>query len=153
MTTETAQASGSGKVPPRWAMKAMTRIHVILHRLSGGKLLNTLSGDDVCFVTMTGAKSGRQITIPLMHVPHGDGVLLVASQGGAPRNPVWYNNLVAHPEISVSHRGRRMKLEARLASAEEKPGLWPICDASYAPYADYRKRTDRDIPVFSCEPA
>jgi deazaflavin-dependent oxidoreductase (nitroreductase family) len=150
MTTETAQTSGSGKVPPRWAMKAMTRIHVILHRLSGGKLFNSLSGDDVCFVTMTGAKSGRQITIPLMYVPHGEGVLLVASQGGAPRNPVWYKNLVAHPEISVSHRGRRMKLEARLASAEEKPGLWPICDANYAPYADYRKRTDRDIPVFVC---
>jgi deazaflavin-dependent oxidoreductase (nitroreductase family) len=131
-------------------MKAMTRIHVILHRLSGGKLFNSLSGDDVCFVTMTGAKSGRQITIPLMYVPHGEGVLLVASQGGAPRNPVWYKNLVAHPEISVSHRGRRMKLEARLASAEEKPGLWPICDANYAPYADYRKRTDRDIPVFVC---
>jgi len=150
MTTETAQTSGSGKVPPRWAMKAMTRIHVILHRLSGGKLFNSLSGDDVCFVTMTGAKSGRQITIPLMYVPHGEGVLLVASQGGAPRNPVWYKNLVAHPEISVSHRGRRMKLEARLASAEEKPGLWPICDANYAPYAGYRKRTDRDIPVFVC---
>ncbi len=150
MTTETAQTSGSGKVPPRWAMKVMTRIHVILHRLSGGKLFNSLSGDDVCFVTMTGAKSGRQITIPLMYVPHGEGVLLVASQGGAPRNPVWYKNLVAHPEISVSHRGRRMKLEARLASAEEKPGLWPICDANYAPYADYRKRTDRDIPVFVC---
>jgi deazaflavin-dependent oxidoreductase (nitroreductase family) len=150
MTTETAQTSGSGKMPPRWAMKAITRIHVILHRLSGGKLFNSLSGDDVCFVTMTGAKSGRQITIPLMYVPHGEGVLLVASQGGAPRNPVWYKNLVAHPEISVSHRGRRMKLEARLASAEEKPGLWPICDANYAPYADYRKRTDRDIPVFVC---
>jgi deazaflavin-dependent oxidoreductase (nitroreductase family) len=150
MTTETAQTSGSGKMPPRWAMKAITRIHVILHRLSGGKLFNSLSGDDVCFVTMTGAKSGRQITIPLMYVPHGEGVLLVASQGGAPRNPVWYKNLVAHPEISVSHRGRRMKLEARLASAEEKPGFWPICDANYAPYADYRKRTDRDIPVFVC---
>ena len=102
---------------------------------------------------MKGAKSGRTLTIPLMHVPYRDGVLLVASLGGAPRNPVWYNNLVKHPEIAVSHRGRRMNLRARLATPEEKPELWPICDQHYAPYADYRKRTTRDIPIFVCEAA
>jgi deazaflavin-dependent oxidoreductase (nitroreductase family) len=88
-----------------------------------------------------------------MYVPYGDGVLLVASLGGAPRNPVWYRNLVKHPEIVVTHRGRRMKLRARLATSQEKPGLWPLCDQHYAPYADYRKRTTRDIPIFVCEPA
>ena len=142
----------TGSPPPRWVLKTMTRMHVALHRLSGGRLFNTLTGDDVCFVTMTGARSGRRLPIPLMHVPPAGGVLLVASQGGAPKNPVWYNNLVKHPEIDVSHRGRSMKLKARLASAEEKPALWPICDQHYAPYADYRARTSRDIPVFICEP-
>jgi deazaflavin-dependent oxidoreductase (nitroreductase family) len=88
-----------------------------------------------------------------MYVPYRDGLLLVASQGGAPRNPVWYHNLVKHPEIEVSHRRRRRKLRARLADPEEKPGLWPICDQHYPPYADYRKRTTRDIPIFVCEPA
>ena len=100
---------------------------------------------------MTGARSGRRLTIPLMHVPHGEGVLLVASQGGAPRNPVWYNNLVAHPEIEVNHRGHEMKLKARLAEPDEKAALWPVCDSHYAPFADYRQRTSRDIPVFICE--
>jgi deazaflavin-dependent oxidoreductase (nitroreductase family) len=80
-------------------------------------------------------------------------VLLVASQGGAPKHPVWYHNLVKHPEIEVRHKQKRMKLRARLATAEEKPELWPICDAAYAPYADYRQRTTRDIPIFVCEPA
>ena len=103
-------------------------------------------------MTMTGAKSGRTRTIPLMYVPHEEGVLLVASQGGAPKNPVWYGNLVKHPEIEVSHRGRRMQLRARLAAPEEKPALWPICDQHYAPYAPSRQRTPRDIPVFVCEP-
>jgi deazaflavin-dependent oxidoreductase (nitroreductase family) len=79
-------------------------------------------------------------------------MLLVASMGGAPRNPVWYHNIAKHPEITVRHRRRRMKLRARLATPEEKPGLWPICDQHYAPYADYRKRTTRDIPIFVCEP-
>ena len=147
-----AASTAGGSAPPRWAMKAMTRTHVFLHRLSGGRLLNRLGGDEVCFIEMTGAKSGRQITIPLMYVPYQEGVLLVASQGGAPRNPVWFANLVKHPEIEVSHRGRRMQLRARLAAAEEKPALWPICDEHYAPFAEYRKRTDRDIPIFVCEP-
>jgi deazaflavin-dependent oxidoreductase (nitroreductase family) len=141
-----------GKPPPRWILKAVTRTHIFLHRLTGGRLFNTLGGDDVCFVTMTGAKSGRTLIVPLMYVPYEEGVLLVASQGGAPRNPIWYNNLVKHPDIAVSHRRRKMKLRARLASTEEKPALWPICDKYYAPYADYRARTDRDIPIFVCEP-
>ncbi len=144
---------GSGAPPPRWALKLFTRLHVALHKLSGGRLFNRLGGDDVCFVTMKGARSGRILTIPLMWVPYESGVLLVASQGGAPRNPVWYNNLVKHPDIEVSHRGQRMKLRARLATAEEKPSMWPICDRYYAPYAEYRQRTTRDIPIFVCEPA
>ena len=152
MTTE-ATPTSKGAPPPRWLMKAVTRLHVLLNRLTGGRLFNTFGGDDVCFVTMRGAKSGRMLTIPLMYVPYRDGLLLVASQGGAPRNPVWYHNLVKQPEIVVSHRRRRMRLRARLAKPEEKPELWPVCDQHYAPYADYRKRTTRDIPIFVCEPA
>jgi len=147
-----AAKKGSGAPPPRWVLKTMTKVHVFLNRLSGGKLLNTLAGDDVVFVTMKGAKSGKILTIPLMHVPWKDGVLLVASQGGAPKNPVWYKNLVKHPDIDVRHRGREMALRARLASAEEKPSMWPVCDQHYAPFEEYRARTDRDIPVFVCEP-
>jgi deazaflavin-dependent oxidoreductase (nitroreductase family) len=157
MASETPSEENSpadkGSPPPRWVLKAMTRMHVALHRMTGGRLFNTLTGDDVCFVTMTGAKSGRRLTVPLMYVPHSGGVLLVASQGGAPKNPVWYNNLVQHPDIEVNHRGRPMTLKARLAKGEEKAALWPLCDQHYAPYADYRARTTRDIPVFICEPA
>lgn len=144
--------SRHGKPPPRWLLKAMTRVHLLLHRLTGGRRFNQLGGDEVCFVTMTGAKSGRRITIPLMYVPHGEGVLLVASQGGAPTNPAWYHNLVEQPDIEVDHRGRRMRLRARLARPDEKPALWPICDHHYAPYAEYRQRTTRDLPIFVCEP-
>jgi deazaflavin-dependent oxidoreductase (nitroreductase family) len=153
MSNETTAIDPSaGKPPPRWILKALTRTHVLLNRLTGGRLFNTLSGDEVCFVTMTGAKSGRVLTIPLMYVPYEKGVLLVASQGGAPKNPIWYRNLVAHPDITVRHRGTEMRLRARQAGPEEKGALWPICDEHYAPYAEYRKRTTRDIPIFVCEP-
>ena len=154
MTTESAATSTSTDAPPpRWVLKTMSRLHVFLHRLTGGRLLNRLGDYDVCFVTMKGAKSDRTLTIPLVYVPYRDGVLLVASQGGAPRNPAWYHNLVKYADIVVSHRGHRMKLRARLAMANEKPDLWLICYQQYAPYAEYRKRTTRNIPIFVCEPA
>ena len=154
MTDESGKTSKSaGKHPPRWAVKGMTRVHMMLHKLTGGKGFNSLAGDEVCFVTMTGAKSGRTLTIPLMHIPYREGVLLVASQGGNPNNPVWYSNLVKHPDIKVSYRGNEMKLRARIAAAEEKPALWPICYQAYAPFEEYRKRTSRDIPIFICEPS
>lgn len=150
--TENAPGAASGSPPPRWLLKGITRAHVLLHRLSGGRLFNRLGGSEVCFVTMTGARSGRSITVPLIYVPHQQGVLLVASQGGAPRHPVWYRNLSKHPQIEVFYRGRRMSLRARLANPEERLALWPICDQHYPPYADYRKRTAREIPIFVCEP-
>lgn len=138
--------------PPKWILKAVSRTHVFLNRATRGKMFNTLSGDEVCFVTMTGAKSGRTITMPLMYVPYNDGVLLVASMGGSPKNPLWYYNIAKNPDLTVTHRGRKMTLRARLATAAEKADLWPVCDSHYAPYADYRARTDRDIPIFICEP-
>jgi deazaflavin-dependent oxidoreductase (nitroreductase family) len=151
MSSENRAPSGNGSLPPRWVLKLVTRLHVALHRVTGGGF-NKLGQDEVCFVSMTGAKSGRTLTIPLMYVPYRDGVLLVASQGGAPKNPIWYHNLVKHPNIEVEQRGRHMKLDARLADPTEKASLWPICDEHYAPYAEYRARTTRDIPMFVCEP-
>ena len=149
-----ADSSGErrgARIPSRRALKVLAETHIWVNRLSRGRLGNTTHGHEVCFVTMTGAKTGRKITKPLIYVPHDDGVLLVASLGGGPKNPVWYHNLVAHPQIDVRHRGRSMRLAARLATRDEKPALWPICDAAFSPYAEYRTKTDRDIPIFVCE--
>ena len=140
------------RTPPSSLVKWLARIHIGVNRLSGGRVGNKMQGFEVCFVTMTGAKSGREITKPLMYVPYEDGVLLVASLGGAPRNPAWYWNVLKHPDIEVRHRRQTMDLTARLATAAEKPSLWPICDERFPPYAEYRALTDRDIPIFVCEP-
>ncbi len=152
MTKATQQPAVGAMTPPVWAIRSMTLMHKYLRAMSGGLLFNSFGGSDVCFVEMTGAKSGRTLTVPLMYVPHGRGVLLVASVGGNPRNPAWYHNLVKHPDIVIEHRGKRTPMTARLASAEEKPALWPVCDRYYPPYAVYRAATTRDIPVFICEP-
>ena len=121
---------------------------------SGGTKMGQLAGRDICVVTMKGARSGKTRHIPLMYVPYleGEGVLLVASLGGAPRHPTWYYNLVANPEIAVQVRERSLSLCARVASAEEKAAVWPTCCHHYPDYQLYQDRTARDIPVFLCEP-
>lgn len=146
-----SKAKSPGKPLPRRVLKIMAKVHVFLHRLTGGRAFNRLAGGEVCFVTMTGARSARQITIPLLYLPYGNGVLLVASQTGRTTNPVWYKNLVKHPEIEVRHRRNKLELRAREATIEEKVDLWPICDELYPDFIQYRARTTRDIPIFICE--
>ena len=137
--------------PPRWFLKAYTRINVLLYRLSGGRLMNTLAGMPIVLIKMTRAKSSASTTIPLMYVPHKDGVVLVASQGGAPKNPGWYYSLTKNPEVEVTQGGKTQKLRARRVSDEEKAELWPTCVKHYPPFQQYQNRTERNIPVFLCE--
>jgi deazaflavin-dependent oxidoreductase (nitroreductase family) len=132
-------------------IKPFSRLNVWVYRLTGGRLMGTLQGRPVV-LTMTGAKSGQRRTIPLMYVPYKDGIIVVASQGGAPRSPVWYRNLVENPDIEAQYRSRKMKLRARQVDDAEKAALWPICVEHYPPFEDYQARTDRNIPVFVCEP-
>jgi deazaflavin-dependent oxidoreductase (nitroreductase family) len=145
-------AADDGAPPPRWVLKAFTRFNVFVYKLSGGRLMNKLSGIPIMLVKMKGARSGKWKTIPLMYVPYEDGVILVASQGGAPKNPVWYNNLKKNPEVEVTQGGKTRKLVARQVDDEEKARLWPTCVKHYPPYDQYQRRTDRNIPVFLCEP-
>jgi deazaflavin-dependent oxidoreductase (nitroreductase family) len=142
----------TNKAPPKWLLKAMVKINVFFYRLTGGRFMGRLMGSPICLVTMTGRKSGRKITMPLMYTEHGDTVLIVASLGGAPNHPVWYHNLVANPEVTVQDGSRVRPMRVRQAAAAEKAELWPLCVASYPAFADYKKRTDRDIPLMICEP-
>jgi deazaflavin-dependent oxidoreductase (nitroreductase family) len=133
-------------------IKPFSGLNVFVYRLTGGRLMGSFQGRPVCLVAMTGARSGKPRTIPLMYVPYKDGVILVASQGGAPKSPVWYYNLVEHPEVEVQVKGRKMKLRARQVEGEEKAEAWKACVEHYPAYDDYQARTDRSIPVFVCEP-
>ena len=133
-------------------VKWFTHLNVLVYQWSGGRLMNRIGGGDICIVKMTGAKSGLPQEFPLMYLPYQDGVVLVASFAGAPRHPTWYYNLVAHPEIEVTMRGRRRQLVARRASAEEKAAVWPLCCKHYPDFDLYQRRTERDIPVFICGP-
>jgi deazaflavin-dependent oxidoreductase (nitroreductase family) len=136
----------------RTFIKPFARLNVFLYRLTGGRVMGVLRGRPVMLVTMKGAKSGKTRTIPLMYVPYKEGVIVVASLGGAPKSPVWTNNLVANPDVVVQYKSKKMNLRAREVHDAEKAAVWPICVEHYHEYDDYQKRTDRKIPVFICEP-
>jgi len=141
-----------GQAAPHLILRAMARLHPLLNTLTGGKAFNILAGVEVCFVTMKGARTGKKRVIPLLHLPHGDSVILVASQTGRPEHPGWAYNLRKYPDIQVKHRGRSMSLRAREVDDAERAELWPICEEMYPDFVQYRARTTREIPIFLCEP-
>jgi deazaflavin-dependent oxidoreductase (nitroreductase family) len=104
-------------------------------------------------LTTTGRKSGEKLIFPLFYGETGDGgYIIVASKGGAPKQPQWYLNLQAHPEVEVQVGTRKMKARARTATGAERARLWEEALKFWPPYADYAKKTDREIPVVVLEP-
>jgi deazaflavin-dependent oxidoreductase (nitroreductase family) len=122
---------------------------------SGGSEGTTLrdSGLPVIIVTNLGAKSGKIRKTPLMRVEHDGRYAVVASKGGAPEHPVWYYNLVAHPEVELQDGPVKQDMIARQVTGDEKAAWWERAVAAYPPYAEYQEKTDREIPVFVLEPA
>ena len=137
----------------RLLIKTYTCINVWVYRMSSGRWMKTFPGGfPICLVTTTGAKSGKKRRIALIHLPLGEQKLLVASQGGADTHPTWYHNVKAHPEVEIQTGAERRRYRARQVSDEEKRGLWPHLLSFYPAFDEYQARTDRNIPVFVCEP-
>ena len=137
----------------RFFIRWSTRLQVAVFRATNGRMMNKfIGGYPVCIVTTRGAKSGVIRRIALIHLPHGENKLLVASQGGMDKMPAWYYNINAHPEIQVMVDGAEKTYLARRVSDEEKAELWPHLCSLYPDFDEYQARTDRNIPVFSCSP-
>jgi deazaflavin-dependent oxidoreductase (nitroreductase family) len=100
-----------------------------------------------------GAKTGTLRTSPLLYVPDGESLVLVASKGGFPKHPAWFHNLRANPETYVQVGAERRRVRARVASVAERPRLWDQAVAVWPGYEDYRVRTDREIPLVVLDPA
>lgn len=146
-------------IPEKWTplikrfMKVATRVNVWVYQKSGGRLMNTfLGGAPICIVTTTGRKSGIKRDIPLIHIPWENKKILVASQGGMEKHPIWFHNIVAHPEIEILAEGEKRRYRAQRASEDEKRALWPRLLGVYPDFDEYQARTDRDIPVLICYP-
>jgi len=137
--------------PVKWV-----REQVELYEGSGGtegtELMQT--GLPCIIVTHTGNKTGAVRKTPLMRVKDGDGYVLVASQGGAPKNPVWVYNLRADPNVEIRDKTDVFKMRVReVDDAAERERVWALCVEAFPPYEEYKNKTSRTIPVFIAEPA
>ena len=140
-------------------IKVMSRANVAAYRLTGGRVGGTWrigsalrKGVPICLVTTVGRKSGQPRPAPLLYLRDGDRVVVVASQGGLPRNPQWYLNVLEHPAVTVQIGRTKRPMRARVADDTERAALWPRLVELYADFDDYQSWTDRVIPVVILEP-
>ena len=146
-----------------WAVrfiKLMSRAQVRVFKLTNGRVGNKWRVGagwkkpvPTLLLRHVGRTSGKRYETPLLYLEDGRDLVVVASQGGLPKNPQWYANLLAQPETSVSLKGQRSRpVHARITAAEERAELWPRLVDLYADFAKYQKWTDREIPVVVLEP-
>jgi deazaflavin-dependent oxidoreductase (nitroreductase family) len=121
--------------------------HIKQYVDSDGKDGHDWRGVPTLLLTVVGRKTGTKRRTALIYGRDGDDYLLVASKGGAPKNPLWYENLVANPDVEVQVGPEVFEATARTATPEEKQRLWPGLVEIWPDYANYEKKTDRDIPV------
>ncbi len=121
--------------------------HVLLYRLSRGKLGTTMRGQPVILVTTQGRKSGAARTVPLVPLREGAQLHVVASMAGAPNNPGWYHNLKANPEIEVQVGRERWHARAAVLPDVERSQVWSRVAAAMPNFAEYQQKTTRVIPV------
>jgi len=122
---------------------------------SGGTEGTTLrdTGLPVVIISSRGARSGKLRKTPLMRVEHDGSYAAVASQGGAPTHPLWYHNFRADPRVELQDGPRKQDMIAREVTGDERALWWERAVAAYPPYAEYQRKTARQIPVFVLDPA
>lgn len=131
----------------------INRFHRGLLAVSGGRIGSSFGSMPVVELHTIGRSSGERRSAMLTAPVHGGGrYVLVASKGGDPRHPAWYLNLVANPEVELSIQGKTIPMRAHTATPQERAELWPRITREYRGYADYQRKTTREIPVVICEP-
>ncbi len=133
--------------PAQWV-----RDQVALYESSGGTQGTTLREMPVILLTNRGSKSGMLRKTPLMRVEHEGSYAAVGSKGGAPENPLWVANVLAHPEVELQDGPVKQDMTARRVTGVERAEWWERAVAAFPDYADYQKKTQREIPVFVVEP-
>ena len=126
---------------------SFTRAHVAAYRLSKGRIGGKLGRAPILLLHHVGRKTGAKRVSPLLYLPDGDDMVVVASMGGSDKHPSWWINLRAKPETIVEVGGEKRAVVAEQASPDEKARLWPRLVEMYPSYGTYQSRTNREIPV------
>ena len=133
-------------------MKLFMALHVWAYRFSGGSLAGSVRGVKVLLLTTTGRKSGKAYSTPLGRFDHEGGYVIVASNGGQPSHPAWFFNLKSNPRVTVQVLDAKIPATAEILSGEGRARAWNRVIATAPSYADYERRTTREIPVILLRP-
>ncbi len=126
--------------------------HVRLYQETDGETGHDWrEGSTVLLLTTTGRRTGNESTTPLIYQLDGGNAVIVASKGGTPENPGWFENLAKSPEVGVQIKGDEFRAHARVAEGEERERLWELMNEIWPHYEEYQEKTDREIPVVVLE--
>ena len=153
--SESEAASRSGRaVRDPAALQDFNAKLIEQFRKNGGQLTKgPLAGAPIAVLTMTGAKSGRRLEVPVAYTRDGDRLVVVASKAGAPTNPGWYYNLKANPDITVEVGAEQYAARATEATGAERDRLYDAMAKAMPVFKEYAAKTERTIPVFVIERA
>jgi len=127
----------------RW----ISALHEFWYRLSDGWIGSNVMGAPILLLDTTGRKTGRRYTTPLLYLNDGDHLIVIASNGGSDRDPAWWRNLRAAPQVEVQVQNKRKRVRAEAAQGDERARLWAKITSRYPVYRSYERRTTRQIPV------
>jgi deazaflavin-dependent oxidoreductase (nitroreductase family) len=133
---------------PDWNSKIIEEF-----RANGGEVGGNFEGAPLLLLHTVGARTGQARVNPMMYLRVPGGYAVFASKAGAPVNPDWYHNLLAHPQVTAEIGAGTVELQARVAQGEERERIWAAQKAAYPGFADYERQTTRQIPVVVLEPA
>ncbi len=133
-------------------MRFMSMTHLFWYRLTGGVIGGSIGGRPILLLTTTGRKTGQPRTTPLQYLEDGENVVVIASNGGNPRHPVWWLNLEKNPQAEVQLKNQTKRVKAEAAKGEERERLWRAAVEAYSGYEGYQKTAEREIPVVVLRP-
>ena len=136
----------------RFFFQLFLNLHILIYRISGGKLANKMVNMEVLILHSIGRKTGKKRVIPITYFKENDDYILTASNGGAPKNPGWYHNLKNNPQTVIEINNKTIPVTARQASPQEKERLWAKLITITDQYKKYKNRTNRDIPMMILTP-
>ncbi|MGF1470186.1 MAG: nitroreductase family deazaflavin-dependent oxidoreductase [Rubrobacteraceae bacterium] len=155
MATNTGKTSRGRAYPPMAdkMFRLVSAAHTFVYRTTRGRVAGRMQGSPVLLLATRGRKTGKERTVPLLYLPDGPNMVIVASKGGAAKHPAWWLNLRANPEAEAQVGGRRLRVVAEETGGQDRRRLWAKLVAMYPGYADYQRRTEREIPVVRLRPA
>ena len=135
------------------AIGPILAVHQWLYEQSDGLIGATLGGRPMLLLRTVGRRTGQPRTAALLYVRDGENYAVVASKGGSPRNPGWFHNLKANPDVEIQVGRERLPVRARVAKGKERERIWAVADeVNQGTYTDYQSRTERKIPVIVLSP-